>query len=1012
MNQQETQQVIARDKKWVPSGFYYLCRCPRNLYAQQFWYTIKKVQGIASYEFLLANKECRVDVEVFRKILDICPRVKGEEFTKLQNDDDIFTFLIDLGYKGPLHKYTNTYVDHMSQPWRTLAAIINKCLSGKTASNDRLRNSRIDIMWGMFYRENVDYPELIWEDFAYQIDHRRERKSRCENMPYPRFTKVIINNFLKQHKSLSNLKYQHYHTIKDDGIETVDVSEESELEPVKKKTASRRVVKKKVMIFAYDNIIPDPDISLKLGKSVSLAEAEEEEAAKQVRATNARIVTESVPGSVKKKTGSRSSRSVVIQDIPSVQKPKLVTSKPKLKGSSEGTGTVPGSPDESIVVSATSDKGTGTKLGVLDEEKVITEDKFILKWGSEHESEYLEEDQLDDKEKDDKDGDADDKGGDHIVDTQDTDDEDDETESDEDEIYKYKIWVRKDEDVEMTNAEDDSKKAEFPPTSSNLSVSSGFGDQFLKLSYDTSLIGTIKDITDAEISLLLDIKIQYEVPHDDSKKAEFPPTSSNLSVSSGFGDQFLKLSYDTSLIGTIKDITDVEISLLLDIKIQSDVPHVKSSFMLKVLVFVTSEPYVLTPVQETSSTAPVTNLPLPSVSTTPHVRQQTTTSIPTPPITTDAPIITSIIPESDALSVVQLIVAKLKKDVSELKKVDHSAKALASFKSQHHDDDDDDDDDDPPAGPNQGKKTKRRRTKESESSKKPFSTKETPKGKAPSKCSKTGKFASAKEPVEEPLTEVVMDDANKDVVHKLYWNNPEGGRYPFDLSKPLPLQGHPGHLTVVADYFFNNDLEYLKSSYLERTYTTLITKIKADWYEIVGIEDMVPTLWSPTKVRYDKDALKGIKHWGERCLIIKKCVDLQLGVESYQKKLNITLPQQTFLEIEFKELSIPSHKPPGVIYEDLAKHKRVMRADELYKFSDETLKKVQDEIHHRGLDFFLGYNDEMSRRKWTAIDRKRSQLMAELINKQMRERRIIRNLKRLVGARELKMDYKLMTCTV
>ncbi|GKF90885.1 hypothetical protein Tco_0274586, partial [Tanacetum coccineum] len=52
------------------------------------------------------------------------------------------------------------------------------------------------------------------------------------------------------------------------------------------------------------------------------------------------------------------------------------------------------------------------------------------------------------------------------------------------------------------------------------------------------------------------------------------------------------------------------------------------------------------------------------------------------------------------------------------------------------------------------------------------------------------------------------------------------------------------------------------------------------------------------------------------------------------------------------------------------------RADELYKFSDETLKKVRDELHHR-----------------------------------MRERRIIQNLERLVGARELKMDYKLMTRT-
>nr|GEW11954.1 hypothetical protein [Tanacetum cinerariifolium] len=61
---------------------------------------------------------------------------------------------------------------------------------------------------------------------------------------------------------------------------------------------------------------------------------------------------------------------------------------------------------------------------------------------------------------------------------------------------------------------------------------------------------------------------------------------------------------------------------------------------------------------------------------------------------------------------------------------------------------------DPLAKPNQDKKTKRRRTKESESSKKPSTTKETPKGKALSKGSKTGDPASAKEPVKERIVEV------------------------------------------------------------------------------------------------------------------------------------------------------------------------------------------------------------------------------------------------------------------
>nr|GEY99819.1 hypothetical protein [Tanacetum cinerariifolium] len=61
----------------------------------------------------------------------------------------------------------------------------------------------------------------------------------------------------------------------------VNVSEESDSEPTKKKTASRRVVKKRVTIFAANNIIPDPDVALELGKSIRLTEAAEEEAARQ-----------------------------------------------------------------------------------------------------------------------------------------------------------------------------------------------------------------------------------------------------------------------------------------------------------------------------------------------------------------------------------------------------------------------------------------------------------------------------------------------------------------------------------------------------------------------------------------------------------------------------------------------------------------------------------------------------------------------------------------------------------
>ncbi|GKB88445.1 hypothetical protein Tco_0960717, partial [Tanacetum coccineum] len=319
---------------------------------------------------------------------------------------------------------------------------------------------------------------------------------------------------------------------------------------------------------------------------------------------------------------------------------------------------------------------------------------------------------------------------------------------------------------------------------------------------------------------------------DDAKKTELPPTSSSLSVSLGFGDQFLKLSSDSSLVSTVKDTTDAEINSLLEVKIQSEVPHIQSPSILIVLVSVIYKPLVLSTVQESPSKATVTTLPPPSVSTTPLVPQQTTTSIPIPPITTDAPTITTIqIPElpkkqsptvdleqesektpSDILKIKKEQAEKKKMlkftikstDKAALKEYDqksaiyqtmHADKSFNRNPANHrlyhalmeeliedehaidkgvaytvqdhkrkHDDDEDDDDEDPPAGPNQCKKIKRRRIKESNSSKKPSTTKETPKGKAPSKGFKIGKSASAKEPVKEPTAEVVMDDAGEDVV--------------------------------------------------------------------------------------------------------------------------------------------------------------------------------------------------------------------------------------------------------
>nr|GEY87484.1 hypothetical protein [Tanacetum cinerariifolium] len=53
-------------------------------------------------------------------------------------------------------------------PWRSFAAIINKCLTGKSSGYDRLRLTQAQILWGLYHKRNVDYAYLMWEYFVYQ----------------------------------------------------------------------------------------------------------------------------------------------------------------------------------------------------------------------------------------------------------------------------------------------------------------------------------------------------------------------------------------------------------------------------------------------------------------------------------------------------------------------------------------------------------------------------------------------------------------------------------------------------------------------------------------------------------------------------------------------------------------------------------------------------------------------------------------------------------------------------
>ncbi|GJT51415.1 hypothetical protein Tco_0977572 [Tanacetum coccineum] len=191
--------------------------------------------------------------------------------------------------------------------------------------------------------------------------------------------------------------------------------------------------------------------------------------------------------------------------------------------------------------------------------------------------------------------------------------------------------------------------------------------------------------------------------------------------------------------------------------------------------------------------------------------------------------------------------------------------------------------------------------------------------------------------------EYFCEEVYKATTEKLDWINPEGHQYPHDLRQPLPLvPNSQGRHVIPFHHFINNDLEYLRGGESSRKYSTSVTK--GPWCRLRGISHWAKcegqfyafatsresardvyskrriitvtkveiVEWQNYKhldwitVRRDDDVLYKFKEGdlprlnGTKTLKIllllssvviqRRVEDLQLGVESYQKKLNLTKP--------------------------------------------------------------------------------------------------------------------------
>nr|GEU80043.1 hypothetical protein [Tanacetum cinerariifolium] len=275
-----------------------------------------------------------------------------------------------------------------------------------------------------------------------------------------------------------------------------------------------------------------------------------------------------------------------------------------------------------------------------------------------------------------------------------------------------------------------------------------------------------------------------------------------------------------------------------------------------------------------------------------------------------------------------------------------------------------------------------------------------------------------------------MKECHKLLTDQVDWTNPEGDQVRVEVNRPLPLGGPPSHVTIQSQFFFNKDLEYLRHSSKGSSHALSISKIKVASYLDFDLELLVPDVVRiKAYLRYEYDYLSEI--------VLRRAV----------------LQEHTIAEKDFKNLHLIDFEDPNllllqghldhlpgsdkrmlstdvklwtrnlvirqwvedfqlVVFSVNNTERKIMRFNEIYKFSDGTLTQILEALAYRVKEFKIKrLNPGMNTRFWTQKDVKRSKEFIAAIERRLKTRRIYRNLECFVGGRVRDIDYRLLQRT-
>nr|GFB67032.1 hypothetical protein [Tanacetum cinerariifolium]GFC76890.1 hypothetical protein [Tanacetum cinerariifolium] len=98
----------------------------------------------------------------------------------------------------------------------------------------------------------------------------------------------------------------------------------------------------------------------------------------------------------------------------------------------------------------------------------------------------------------------------------------------------------------------------------------------------------------------------------------------------------------------------------------------------------------------------------------------------------------------------------------------------------------------------------------------------------------------------------------------------------------------------------------------------------------------------------------------------------------------------------------PYKDPQGFIYVDDSRRNRLMCSDELYKFNDDTLTRLRTSLGDITKNIRMEY---LPKRRCSTLEKKRVNIMIKAIDKQLKERKMMRSLKKFVVEGTMKLTF-------